>query len=96
MTLTVLMPPLLWLACAGMLLAGPADALAWLAVLATSVAYVASLTFWSQRLRHWYGLPAWLAALMPLGWLIYMFIAVRGTLNVLFKRGVVWKERVYS
>jgi glycosyltransferase involved in cell wall biosynthesis len=96
MTLTVLMPPLLWLACAGMLLAGPADALAWLAMPATSGAYVVSLAFWSQRLRRWYGLPAWLAAFMPLGWLIYLFIAVRGTLNVLFKRGVVWKERVYS
>jgi hypothetical protein len=96
MTLTVLMPPVSWLVCLWMLLGGQLNAMTWPAFIATSAAYAASLMFWSQRLRRWYELPAWLAALMPIGWLIYLFIVVRGTLNVLFKRGVVWKERVYS
>lgn len=96
MTLTVLMPPLLWLACVWLLLVGQLNAMAWPVFVTASMAYAASLTFWSQRLRRWYELPPWLAVLMPLGWLIYLFIAVRGTLNVLLKRGVVWKERVYS
>jgi hypothetical protein len=37
-----------------------------------------------------------MGALAALGWLIYLFIVVRGTLQVLFRRGVTWKERVYS
>jgi hypothetical protein len=27
---------------------------------------------------------------------VYLFIVVRGTLQVFFRRGVTWKERVYS
>jgi hypothetical protein len=41
-------------------------------------------------------LPGRIAALAALGWLIYLFIVVRGTLQVFFRRGVTWKERVYS
>jgi glycosyltransferase involved in cell wall biosynthesis len=96
MTLTVLAPLLLWLACLYLMFGNQPNALAWLALAATSTAYAASLAFWMRRLHRWYGLPAWLAVLMPLGWLIYLFIAVFGTLNVLFKRGVAWKGRVYS
>jgi hypothetical protein len=37
-----------------------------------------------------------MAVLMPLGWLIYLFIVLRGTFQMAFKRGVTWKGRVYS
>lgn len=95
MTLTTALPPLLmWVALAHAVL-DPAlmSALATVSALAS---YAAHLSFWTWRYRSWYRLPAWTAGLVWLGWLLYLFIVVRGTLRVWFGRGVVWKERVYS
>lgn len=76
--------------------ASPHLPLAWLAWLISGLAFAASLGFWAMRYRRWYGLPGWMALFAPLGWLMYLFIATRGTIQVLFRRGVTWKERVYS
>jgi GT2 family glycosyltransferase len=97
MTLTVLAPPLLLLAgLLYVLTTATPDLWAWLVIGCAGMAYAASVWFWAHRLRDWYDLSVWTAVLMPLGWLIYLFIVARGTFQVLFKRGVVWKERVYS
>ena len=68
----------------------------WFALIAAALALACSLGFWVWRYRCWYALPGQTAALAALGWLVYLFIVVRGTLQVLFRRGVTWKERVYS
>jgi len=95
MSLTLLGP---WLLMAAGLLhavARPAELHVWPASMAGAAALLASLWFWSARYRSWYGLPGWMALLTPIGWLIYLAIVVRGTLQVAFGRGVTWKERVY-
>jgi hypothetical protein len=96
MSFTLLGPILLLLACAYALLAWPGDATAWLPLGAAGLAVGASWWFWARRLREWYGLGSGMAALMPLGWLIYLLIVLRGTFLMAFKRGVTWKGRVYS
>jgi chlorobactene glucosyltransferase len=96
MSLTLLAPWLLGIAALNHLVTQP---LAWhggLALVAVGGALALSLAFWAQRYRQWYALPGRMGALAALGWLIYLFIVVRGTLQVLFRRGVTWKERVYS
>lgn len=95
MTLTSLSGVWLWVALVSVC-ASPHLPLAWLAWLMSGLACVASLGFWAMRYRRWYSLPGWMALFAPLGWLMYLFIATRGTIQVLFKRGVTWKERVYS
>jgi len=96
MSLTLLAP---WLLCAvavGRIAAHPAAWHGWLALFASSAGLGIVLRFWAQRYRRWYALPGWMAVLAPLGWLVYLFIVMRGTLQVVFRRGVTWKERVYS
>jgi hypothetical protein len=82
--------------CLAALAAAPRLPLAWLAVAAAVACYGAVLAFWAVRYRRWYDQPGRTAVLAPLGWLIYLFIVVRGTLQVLFRRGVTWKERTYQ
>ncbi len=100
LSLTLFVPPFLVLACLYLCLGWVAlmggSLLAWLALAASAWAYATSLWFWAQRYRAWYALPIAYAFLAPIGWIIYLFIIVRGTLQTLFKRGVVWKDRVYS
>ncbi|MBO9345153.1 MAG: glycosyltransferase [Chloroflexi bacterium] len=96
MSLTLLAPWLLSIAAINHVAAQP---LAWhsgLALVVTGGALGVTLGFWAQRYRQWYALPRRMGVLAALGWLIYLFIVVRGTLQVLFRRGVTWKERVYS
>jgi chlorobactene glucosyltransferase len=96
MSLTLLAPWLLSIAAINHVAAQP---LAWhsgLALVVTGGAMGVTLGFWAQRYRQWYALPRRMGVLAALGWLIYLFIVVRGTLQVLFRRGVTWKERVYS
>jgi chlorobactene glucosyltransferase len=96
MSLTLLAPWLLSIAAINHVAAQP---LAWhsgLALVVTGGALGITLGFWAQRYRQWYALPRRMGVLAALGWLIYLFIVVRGTLQVLFRRGVTWKERVYS
>lgn len=96
MSLTLL-APLPWLAfCLVHVVARPLNPYFWLATVIASLAYGASLRFWAVRYRQWYRLPGWLSALTPVGWLIYLIILVRGTFQVWFKRGVIWKERIYT
>lgn len=95
MTLTLVVPPALVPAAALMLAAQPEVLMAWVAAGASLAAYGASLWFWADRYRHWYHLPAWTALLVPAGWVIYVCIAVRGMLQVFFRRGVTWKGRTY-
>ncbi len=96
MSLTLPAP---WLLSAAAIHHVAAQPLAWhsgLALVVTGGALGVALGFWAQRYRQWYALPGRMGALAALGWLIYLFIVVRGTLQVLFRRGVTWKERVYS
>ena len=96
MSLTLLAPWLLSIAAINHVAAQP---LAWhsgLALVVTGGALGVTLGFWAQRYRQWYALSGRMGVLAALGWLIYLFIVVRGTLQVLFRRGVTWKERVYS
>ena len=95
MSLTLLGPWLLMVAGLLHAAAQPAELYVWLAPIAAGLAVFALLWFWSARYRRWYDLPGWMALLAPLGWLIYLAIVVRGTLQVAFGRGVTWKERVY-
>lgn len=96
MSLTLLGP---WLLCAvgvSRVAAQPMAWHTWFALVVAVLALACSLGFWTWRYRRWYALPGRIAALAALGWLIYLFIVVRGTLQVFFRRGVTWKERVYS
>ncbi|MDW8396214.1 MAG: glycosyltransferase family 2 protein [Anaerolineae bacterium] len=95
MTLTTALPPVLLLLASAH--AASAPSLVSLTALATALsAYAVHLGFWVQRYRLWYRLPARAATQVALGWLLYLYIVVRGTLRVWLGRGVVWKERVYS
>ncbi len=96
MSLTLLGP---WLLCAvgvSRVAAQPAAWHTWFALIAAALALACALGFWAWRYRCWYALPSRTAAMAALGWLVYLFIVVRGTLRVFFRRGVTWKERVYS
>ncbi|MFN4293640.1 MAG: glycosyltransferase family 2 protein [Thermoflexales bacterium] len=96
MSLTLLTPWPLLAFCLSRAIAQPAALLAWTALAVAALAGLTVFGFWAVRYRRWYALPAWTALLAPIGWLIYLAIVVRGTLQVFFKRGVTWKERVYS
>jgi len=96
MSLTLLAP---WLLCAmalGRIAAYPSAWHGWVALFAGGAALGMTLRFWAKRYRRWYALPGWMAMLASFGWLVYLFIVMRGTLRVIFRRGVTWKERVYS
>lgn len=95
MSLTLLVPWPLLAFCLTQTAGGLLTLHAWLALLMAVWALLAVLRFWAVRYRTWYGLPEWTALLVSIGWLIYLGIVVRGTLQVLFRRGVTWKERVY-
>lgn len=96
MSLTLLAPWPLLAFCLVQATIQPDALYVWLALAVAALAALAVLGFWAVRYRHWYGLPAWTALLAPAGWLIYLTIVMRGTLQVFFKRGVTWKERVYQ
>jgi chlorobactene glucosyltransferase len=94
MMLTLFVPMLLPLLCAAWLLAAPA--LPALAALVISCAgYAVTLFFWRRTVRDLYALPGWYAVLLPFGLVAYLFIVLRGTLAILFNRGVTWKGREY-
>ncbi len=95
MSLTLLVPLPLCLFCLLQAMMLPGAFCAWLATAVSALATLVMLGFWAVRYRCWYNLPGRMALLAPIGWLIYLAIVVRGTLQVLFKRGVTWKERVY-
>lgn len=96
MSLTLLLPPVLLLACVLVVLMGLDGGWGLPALLAALTASGASLLFWAQRYRAWYRTTPAVALLAPLGWLLYLFISARGALKARFKRGVSWKGRVYS
>ncbi|BCX03885.1 MAG: glycosyl transferase [Candidatus Roseilinea sp.] len=96
MSLTLLAPWPLLAFCLAQAAMHPDALYTWPALAVTALAASAVLGFWAARYRRWYDLPRWMALLAPIGWLIYLTIVVRGTLQVFFKRGVTWKERVYQ
>lgn len=96
MSLTLLLPPLLLMACVLALLFSLGGGWGLPATLAALAANAASIWFWAQRYRKWYRTSPTIALLAPLGWLMYLVIAARGALRAWFKRGVTWKGRVYS
>jgi chlorobactene glucosyltransferase len=96
MSFTLLLPPLLMMACLLSMLLAPMGGWRLPALLVVMAANVASFLFWAKRYRAWYRLSPATALLAPVGWLLYLFIVARGTFKTLFKRGVEWKGRVYS
>lgn len=96
MSLTLLAPWPLLAFCLAQTIAQPNVPYTWPALVVAVLAVLAVLGFWAVRYRRWYDLPGWTALLAPAGWLIYLAIVVRGTLQVFFRRGVTWKERVYQ
>lgn len=73
-----------------------ADATGAVAFAASLCAYGTALSFWIWRYGFAYRLgPGW-ALLAPLGMLLYLVIAGRGTLRALTRRGVMWKGRAYA
>jgi hypothetical protein len=95
LTLTVLVAPALVVACLIALVSHPGSPAAWWATAGAIGAYASVVWFWASRYRRWYGQPGWTAVLAPAGWVMYLAIAVRGTFQVAFRRGVRWKDRTY-
>lgn len=96
LSFTLLVPPLLLVAC--VLATGLGLSMGWVApaAIAALVANAAWILFWANRYSRWYRLSPAAGLLAPTGWLLYLFIVVRGTLKMWLKRGVEWKGRVYS
>ena len=91
MSFTLLLPPLLLMACVLALLFAPMGEWVMPALLAAIASNVASYLFWARRYRTWYRLSPATALLAPVGWLLYLFIVARGTFKTLYKRG--WNGR---
>lgn len=96
MSLTLLLPLVLLVVCGLGVLFSRNGGWGWPALLFALAANCASVGFWAQRYRKWYRASPAVALLAPLGWLMYLIIAARGALWAWFKRGVIWKGRVYS
>jgi chlorobactene glucosyltransferase len=96
MLLTTLVPPLLFAWWFIQLLGATVELPAVLAAALATAGYTVSLLFWRNVLGRLYALPAGYAYLMPLGLLAYLLMILRGTLAMLFNRGVTWKGRSYN
>lgn len=96
LSLTMLWPPLLSLACVLVLLMGLDSGWGLPALLAAVAVNVASIGFWARRYRDWYHLQAWKSLLAPIGLMLYFLIAARSIVLSKTRRGVAWKGRVYS
>ncbi|MCS7060813.1 MAG: glycosyltransferase [Anaerolineae bacterium] len=92
--LTTLAPPLALILTLLQMMSEP-NTLHAIAAFIAALGYGASWVFWRESLRRLYRLPAWLTALMPIGALGYLLIALKGITAVAFRRGVQWKGRSY-
>lgn len=75
---------------------GQFDPVFGIAVLSSIVCYVASLQLWAQVYAKLFKLSALHAFMAPFGMVAYLAIALMGILRVTFKRGIIWKGRVYE